>query len=977
MMQVWDDLWKKAKKTPPTLEPAPRSKVSLPVPSATVNGQIVSGSSALDATALMGLCKKEVETLVMALQRRRGLNFQDDDSAVAEWQYKQDGGYMSDYHPILGFGSTSSSSSAGSSYSPLPSSLVKNLIGKTEASKGTTPAVHVLVLGSLSVEALPGVQAVLDTYSAYLERTSRAGKDTVLKVAVQGACSSEASLSTAIAACLNGIMGEEVAWDALMALAQILGTATNQSDSESLQLLKESCGLSKTLEVATCAAHREVFELVGTVLPDSLTVILNGKKFGPIGLLKKEYVPLEASHITLLEDIEVGGLNPLTGPSKAQFGTKGIMAGLRSALTKGGGKSDEDQILRLSYALSVRSRAAEQVHAIQHGGDDDEDDDDASSTTGRPAVAEQTFQSAPESLKLRLEPIASESAPLQIYAIMDTLSQDAQRLLPLLRSLHLELNAGVAIVLRPVPLVSVPLLSYYRPAPLVAPTEQGLKGLLTWNGRAPNIKFDVPARSHQILSMQLRTPAAWLCSPTEAGDADLDSLSPDSLDFVRAKYVLESLFVEGWAMAPNGRPAAGRHLALAPLFPRASSGSSSQDSVVVKSGYFQLRAPPGLYQLTLRQPEKDDRVIRPRNAVGLLDVAGRSTPLEVTVGRLEEDSAGSSQGDENEVGGSTDIEAADVVEPPVEGAGGDPSKCSETIHIFSVASGHRYERLLRIMIMSVRQHTSCPLRVWLVDNFLSPKFRQVLPTLAAEVGFAVSRMTYKWPSWLRAQSEKQRVIWAYKILFLDVFFPKQVERVLFIDADQIVRSDIRELWTTDLQGAVYGFVPFCSTTKNAGGMFGSWGSAEVDIRNPETTGFRFWEQGFWQRHLSSSGKVYHISALFVVDLVAFRKRAAGDILREVYQQLTEDPHSLANLDQDLPNYVQHQLPIFSLPPEWLWCESWCSEESKARAKTIDMCQNPVKKEGKLQQARRIAPEWTKYDEKLEAIMTKAGFHVAG
>ena len=41
--------------------------------------------------------------------------------------------------------------------------------------------------------------------------------------------------------------------------------------------------------------------------------------------------------------------------------------------------------------------------------------------------------------------------------------------------------------------------------------------------------------------------------------------------------------------------------------------------------------------------------------------------------------------------------------------------------------------------------------------------------------------------------------------------------------------------------------------------------------------------------------------------------AAGDQLRVVYDQLSRDPASLANLDQDLPNYAQHQVPIFSLP----------------------------------------------------------------
>ncbi len=37
----------------------------------------------------------------------------------------------------------------------------------------------------------------------------------------------------------------------------------------------------------------------------------------------------------------------------------------------------------------------------------------------------------------------------------------------------------------------------------------------------------------------------------------------------------------------------------------------------------------------------------------------------------------------------------------------------------------------------------------------------------------------------------------------------------------------------------------------------------------------------------------------------------------------------------------HTVPIKSLPQEWLWCETWCSEESKARAKTIDLVSPPA------------------------------------
>lgn len=67
-----------------------------------------------------------------------------------------------------------------------------------------------------------------------------------------------------------------------------------------------------------------------------------------------------------------------------------------------------------------------------------------------------------------------------------------------------------------------------------------------------------------------------------------------------------------------------------------------------------------------------------------------------------------------------------------------------------------------------------------------------------------------------------------------------------------------------------------------------------------------------------------------VDLHRFRRMAVGDKLRAIYDQLSRDPNSLSNLDQDLPNYAQSMVPIFSLPQEWLWCETWCSDESKAK-----------------------------------------------
>jgi len=133
----------------------------------------------------------------------------------------------------------------------------------------------------------------------------------------------------------------------------------------------------------------------------------------------------------------------------------------------------------------------------------------------------------------------------------------------------------------------------------------------------------------------------------------------------------------------------------------------------------------------------------------------------------------------------------------------------------------------------------------------------------------------------------------------------------------------------------------------------------------EMEGYRFWKTGYWKDVLR--GKPYHISALYLVDLDRFRKLAAGDRLRGQYQALSADPGSLANLDQDLPNVMQSQLPIFSLDPSWLWCETWCSDESLKTAKTIDLCNNPMTHEPKLARAKRLLPEWTEYDQEVAEL----------
>jgi len=140
------------------------------------------------------------------------------------------------------------------------------------------------------------------------------------------------------------------------------------------------------------------------------------------------------------------------------------------------------------------------------------------------------------------------------------------------------------------------------------------------------------------------------------------------------------------------------------------------------------------------------------------------------------------------------------------------------------------QRMALLMFVSVMRHTESSVKFWLITNFLSPSFKEFLPEMAKEYGFDYELVTYQWPHWLRGQKEKQRFIWGYKasplrasafpawttcdwvltaravfqILFLDVLFPLDLERVIFVDSDQIVRADMKELVDLDLQGAPYG-----------------------------------------------------------------------------------------------------------------------------------------------------------------------------
>ncbi|KAM6973039.1 UDP-glucose:glycoprotein glucosyltransferase 1 [Aplochiton taeniatus] len=539
-----------------------------------------------------------------------------------------------------------------------------------------------------------------------------------------------------------------------------------------------------------------------------------------------------------------------------------------------------------------------------------------------------------------------------VVAVVDPVTRDAQKLAPLLLVLKQLVNVHLRVFMNcQSKLSDLPLKSFYRYVlePEVVFQADGSFSL------GPMAKFlDMPQTP--LFTLNLNTPETWMVESVRTR-YDLDNIYLEEVDsMVSAEYELEHLLLEGHCFdVSTGQPPRGLQFTL---------GTAAQpvivDTIVMANlGYFQLKANPGAWILKLRKGRSDDiykiyshdGTDSPADADDLVVVLNnfKTRVIKVKVQKKPDKfseellSDGTQENDsgfwESLTRGFTGGVKTDEPKPEKE----------DVLNIFSLASGHLYERFLRIMMLSVLKQTKTPVKFWFLKNYLSPAFKEFIPHMAKEYGFQYELVQYKWPRWLHQQTEKQRIIWGYKILFLDVLFPLAVDKFLFVDADQIVRTDLKELRDFDLEGAPYGYTPFCESRR-------------------EMDGYRFWKSGYWASHLA--GRKYHISALYVVDLKKFRKIAAGDRLRGQYQGLSQDPNSLSNLDQDLPNNMIHQVPIKSLPQEWLWCETWCDESSKKKAKTIDLCNNPQTKEPKLQAAVRIVAEWSDYDQEIKRLQTR-------
>jgi len=49
----------------------------------------------------------------------------------------------------------------------------------------------------------------------------------------------------------------------------------------------------------------------------------------------------------------------------------------------------------------------------------------------------------------------------------------------------------------------------------------------------------------------------------------------------------------------------------------------------------------------------------------------------------------------------------------------------DVVNVFTVASGHMYERLQKIMMLSVIKNTRSRVKFWFIKNYMSPQHKQV------------------------------------------------------------------------------------------------------------------------------------------------------------------------------------------------------------------------------------------------------------
>ncbi|XP_076026136.1 UDP-glucose:glycoprotein glucosyltransferase 2 isoform X2 [Genypterus blacodes] len=295
---------------------------------------------------------------------------------------------------------------------------------------------------------------------------------------------------------------------------------------------------------------------------------------------------------------------------------------------------------------------------------------------------------------LRLSPRENEVF-YDVVAIVDPLTREAQKMSPLLIVLSQVVNVRLQVFMNcRAKLSEMPLKSFYR---FVLDSDVNFLGNDTVSA-GPVARFmDLP--ESPLLTLNMITPESWIVQAVRSPH-DLDNIHLQEVSgVVAAEYELEHLLLEGHCFdLSTGQPPRGLQFTLG-----MSRDPLMYDTIVMANlGYFQLKANPGAWTLRLRKGRSEDiyQILThdgtdsPSDAGDVIIVLNsfHSKIIKVRVQKKAEKINEDLLSEASESKGLWDS-IASITGGSKKHEG--EQKKDDVLNIFSVASGHLYERFLR------------------------------------------------------------------------------------------------------------------------------------------------------------------------------------------------------------------------------------------------------------------------------------------
>jgi UDP-glucose:glycoprotein glucosyltransferase len=197
----------------------------------------------------------------------------------------------------------------------------------------------------------------------------------------------------------------------------------------------------------------------------------------------------------------------------------------------------------------------------------------------------------------------NSTALINIVAVLDPAAELAQRWSPILKVLSKMDGVSLQLFLNPKEkLQELPVKRFYRYALNAKPSFDEDGAII-----ATGVKFEgIPKDT--LLTVAMDVPPSWLVAQKESL-YDLDNVKLSSLapgDNVEATYELENILIEGHTRDPSvGTPPRGAQLVLS----TAKDPHFADTIVMANLGYFQFKANPGYYNITL-QPGLSSKIFK-------------------------------------------------------------------------------------------------------------------------------------------------------------------------------------------------------------------------------------------------------------------------------------------------------------------------------------------------------------------------------